>query len=226
MRPQKIFPIDFIINVMKEKSYIIYTEDYKLNIVGIRNVITSSNSFDDSCCIFYYVRNTIIYEFFSFTTDPGKRYLINPLNPKGTAILVEGQYIDTYSIDIHNGKYLAICQRLKPVKVYRDKDRDKILDYDKNTIQKGMFGINIHRANESGITPSVEGHSAGCQVFQSIDDFDNVMKLALKHRNLYGNRFTYTLLHESDMWKSRYVNSSDSIKESLKEIKPKGLETI
>jgi hypothetical protein len=38
------------------------------------------------------------------------------MNSKGCAILKEGQYKGVYEIDLHNGKYEAICQRLGPVR--------------------------------------------------------------------------------------------------------------
>ena len=50
------------------------------------------------------------------TTLPGLYWLENPMNSKGCAILKEGQYKGVYEIDLHNGKYEAICQRLGPAR--------------------------------------------------------------------------------------------------------------
>ena len=48
----------------------------------------------------------------------------------------------------------------------------------------------------NGTTKFVEKYSAGCQVFANIDDFNLFMQLAQRHKTLYGNDFTYTLIDE------------------------------
>jgi hypothetical protein len=60
--------------------------------------------------------------------------------------LVEGQYKDTHKIDFHQKEYKALCQRLGPVKVYRDNNKNNKLDLNSKTIVSGNFGINIHKA--------------------------------------------------------------------------------
>jgi hypothetical protein len=57
-----------------------------------------------------------------------------------------------------------------------------------------MYGVNIHRANKTGTTKTVDKNSAGCQVFENAADFDFFLKLCTKHKILYGNRFTYSLV--------------------------------
>jgi hypothetical protein len=61
-------------------------------------------------------------------------------------------------------------------------------------VSKGIFGVNIHHARAVGNTFTIDKYSAGCQVFQNADDFETFMKLCQKHRALYGNSFTYTLI--------------------------------
>lgn len=85
------------------------------------------------------------------TTKPGTTVLRRPVNSKGTAILVPGQYEGVYKLDLHAGKYLALCQRLGSVKVYRDNDKDDQYDLNPSTIEEGMFGINIHRAGADSV---------------------------------------------------------------------------
>jgi hypothetical protein len=60
------------------------------------------------------------------------------------------------------------------------------------------LGINIHRAAPSGTTQRVDKYSAGCQVFNSANDFAEFIAAAKKHSNLYGNSFTYTLIDERE----------------------------
>lgn len=190
--------IQRIKTIAQEKGYVIYTEPYRLNIWGFRANTEKPNVFDDELHVFTNISQTKIakwaYLVFKITTDPGTYWLQNPLNPKGTAILKAGQYLDAYSIDKHRNKYYALCQRLAKVTVIRDYDRDAILDFNNGKEQTGMFGINIHRARKTGSTYSVDRHSAGCQVFKNAQDFDFFMKLCEVHRKLYGNKFTYTLV--------------------------------
>ena len=183
-----------IINALRFKTYETFARPYELNIVGIRADSTLPNRFDDEIHVFF--KNGSgkwIHYIFSATTDPGTYWLQNPMSPQGTAILKQGQYKGAYQIGLHRGKYYALVQS-KPVTVLRDYDRNAILDFWNGKPQTGMFGINIHRASVNGTTKSVDSYSAGCQVFANINDFNLFMQLCEKHKQLYGNSFTYTLI--------------------------------
>ena len=121
------------------------------------------------------------------------------MNRKGTAILKPNQYRSAYKLDLHSGKYLALCQRKGKVDVYRDNDKDYILEMDESTIDRGMFGINIHRSSEWRDVDVVEKYSAGCQVFQKKKEFDVFIELCEKSADIYGNSFTYTLINLKDL---------------------------
>lgn len=191
-----------IINTLTRKGYTINTRPFELNIVGIRNSSNKPNSFDDTINIFYkredgqWIINTS-----KATTDPGTYWLKTFMNPNGTAILKPGQYKNSHRIGVHRNKYQALVQ-LKPVTVWRDANKDETLDFNNSKEQTGIFGINIHRANSSGTTITIDKHSAGCQVFANIKDFDLLMELALRHKRMYGNSFTYTLIEEKDLQNS------------------------
>tara|TARA_Y100001973_G_C5177810_1_gene323099 strand:+ start:536 stop:1003 length:468 start_codon:yes stop_codon:yes gene_type:complete len=140
------------------------------------------------------------------TTDPGKYWLKNPLNPKGTAILCPGQYRSTWQLGKHQGKYKSLVQR-KPVKVYRDNNKNEIIDYNNisTSIDEGYFGINIHRSNPYDQSYIINKWSAGCQVFKKIEDYNKFIKLCEDSAEIYGNSFTYTLIDEKDLRK--HLNS-------------------
>lgn len=183
-----------IINALKFKTYEIYTRPYELNILGIRADSIIPNRFDDEIHTFFKNNtNQWVHYIFPATTDPGTYWLRSPMHPQGTAILMQGQYKDAYQIGLHRGQYYALVQR-NPVTVIRDYDRNAILDFQNGRKDTGLFGINIHRASLNGTTKTVDNYSAGCQVLANINDFNLLMQLAEKHRQLYGNSFTYTLI--------------------------------
>ena len=102
-----------------------------------------------------------------------------------------------YQIGKHRKKYDALVQLGGKVKVWRDANKDDKLDRS-GTTYEGYYGINIHRAKSSGETSRVGPYSAGCQVFKRADDFYFLMETAKRSRQLYGNKFTYTLLEQGD----------------------------
>jgi hypothetical protein len=185
-----------LVKTLQAKNYKVYEDPYKLNIVGIRSNITKPNSFDDRIYVFYKNKDNQWEGFgYTVTTDAGTYWLKNPMQSKGTALLKEGQYIDAYQLGLHQGKYKALVQR-KPVTVIRDYDRNAVLDFNNGKEDTGLFGINVHRANATGTTKTIDKHSAGCQVFSNADDFAKFLQLAEASKDKYGNNFTYTLIDE------------------------------
>ncbi len=176
--------------------------NYNLNIVGVRNSETHgkvTNKFDDCITVSYNIDGEEKFHCFSATTDPGSHWEKNLLNKDGVAILVPNQYRSSHEIRKHQGKYEALCQK-KPVKVYRDNNKDGKYDMLEENIHEGIFGINIHKAGSriNGST-QIDKWSAGCQVFSKESDFNQLMELAYKAKNLYGNSFTYTLIESKDL---------------------------
>lgn len=192
---------------LQAKGYSLFLRPYELNIVGVRADSTKSNSFDDAIYAFFLnSEGKLIQHRYAATTDPGTYWLRNPMNPQGTAILKEGQYRNCYALGMHRGKYLALVQ-VRPVTVMRDYDRDAVLDFLNGREETGLFGINVHRALDSGTTKIVEHHSAGCQVFASATEFIQFLSFCERHRALYGNQFTYTLIDERAVNREAKKNS-------------------
>lgn len=189
--------------LFERKGYSYFSRGiYNMNIIGVRsnndNVVT--NKYDDYLVLIW---NTPTGQtrrhVYTITTEPGLYYMTKSLlNPKGTAILVPGQYKGCYQLGMHQGKYKAMCQK-KPVRVYRDNNRDEIYDMNPDKIDSGMFGINIHRSDELKIAISVNKYSAGCQVFQDPVQFASFIRICEKQLRYYPNSFTYTLILEQDM---------------------------
>jgi hypothetical protein len=184
---------------VKAKGYAWFegAKDFDVNIVGVRNSATGqkvTNAFDDCLTISYKEGGVWKSHCWMATTDPGKKGMLEGKAAGGVARLVEGQYRGSHTLGLHQGKYEALKQA-KPVKVYRDGDRD--LEYDENKIAEGVFGINIHKAGVD--STFVENWSEGCQVFKRAKDFEEFMAICRKAAAIHGNFFTYTLIESSDI---------------------------
>lgn len=186
--------------LFKKKGYAFFTNGaYNLNIIGVRAAGAQiTNRFDDVLLLIYKTpTGQWSKQIYQITTDPGRYYMLNPAQRKGTAILVPGQYRGAYEIGLHRGKYQALCQR-KPLKVYRDDNKNEIYDYDQSKLDEGLFGINIHKAG--AFSKRVDTWSAGCQVFASDTEFKSFMNYCNKQiENGHGKTFTYTLLKEEEL---------------------------
>jgi len=186
--------IPFLLQAVKSLGHQVFTNgDYNLNIIGVRNPIPRTNEFDDMICVVYKEDGKWITRCWPATTDPGTYWLKNPMKTTGTAIMVPGQYRGAYKIGMHRGQYQALVQRGGKVRIWRDNNRDEILNYEEDEVD-GFFGINIHRATAHGASPEVNKWSAGCQVFQDSDDFAEFMALVNKSSEKYGPVFSYTLI--------------------------------
>ena len=189
--------------LFNRKGYAYFTKGaYNLNIIGVRRNTNNkvTNKFDDYLVVIWNTPTGKIYrKVYSITTEPGIYYMSKHLiNPKGTAILVPGQYRGCWQIGKHQNKYKALCQK-KAVCVYRDNNYDEIYDMKPETIEKGIFGINIHRSDEFRLREEINKYSAGCQVFKDPIDYYRFILLCEKQAELYGNSFTYTLVKEEDL---------------------------
>ena len=185
---------------MASKGYKYFTGgDYDVNIIGVRNSETKgrvTNAFDDCLTVSYKIDGEWKFHCFKCTTDPGSHWEQNLLNKKGVAILKPG----SHKLRLHQGKYLALGQQ-KPVKVYRDKNKDGKYDLLEENVDEGLFGINIHRATgrSGGKSIRVDKWSVGCQVIADNDDWHTFLDICQSAREIWGNSFTYTLLESEDI---------------------------
>lgn len=157
------------------------------NIVGWRSQFSEADHFNDTLSLYWNGDE----HHWSITTLPGIPYLKNPINPKGSAILVPGQYLEAYGLGVYHG--YQVLKQIAPVRVYRDRNKDVIFDKDPSSIEQGLFGIHIHRA---GLWNKIVGiSSAGCQVFQKREDFEQFISICQwVYRHEDRKKFTYTLM--------------------------------
>lgn len=193
--------------IANTKGYKIFDKgNYNLNIWGIRCNTENTKEFNDLLCVFY-KENEVnpkmnghwVYKWFLITTDPSDLNLLKPINSRGCAILKEGQHSGCFRLSKHKGEYPALVQS-RPMPIIRDNNKDSNLDFN-NKWDYEMAGINIHRASKWKIVRTIGLYSAGCQVFESVRDYEDVfMPLVERCEKLYGNSFTYTLLNIKDFF--------------------------
>lgn len=186
--------IEHIMNHVKGKGGLVFDTPYYLNLFGIRDE-GNVNRFNDTLIVYWFDENNQIHTYSptrGFTTDPGFKSLTAPVNKNGCAILKEGWYRRLWIKGLHHGKYSALVQA-SPCTVYRDNDKDKTLDMNDKKVETGMFGINMHRANEKYDSTIVENWSAGCQVWASPGEFSYFMKLVNKANDCGQKYFSYFL---------------------------------
>ncbi len=162
--------------------------EFNLNIVGWRLHQGRVNHYDDFIAVYWKEGERWYERGFLATTRPGKSWLVSPMNIKGAAIMVPGQYRNAYSLGSFKGK--RVLKQVEEVEVYRDSNKD--LNFDYGSREKGNFGIHIHAG--SLYDKYVERNSAGCQVFQRAADFKEFINICVIASIRYGNKFTYTLM--------------------------------
>jgi hypothetical protein len=185
------------LNNAGHKLFATDNKDFNLNIIGIRSNKPTVNEFNDLIVVAWKFNGLWTIKKYVATTLAGVKWLKKPLNPKGCAILKEGRYSKTWKLGMHRNTYAALCQ-IKPVEVYRDNDKDSEYDLWENSIKKGLFGINIHRASAFNVLSKVDLYSAGCQVFQDPKQYDEFISICRNSQRLWGEFFTYTLINQNN----------------------------
>jgi hypothetical protein len=167
---------------------------YPVIVVGIRGYYKNSMGapgvndrgiYDDAI----FVHSPSVMAAYNGNTDPfGHRKGHGTGRDKGMASLNPGAWY-VHKFDKHNGRYLALCQRLGPVTVTRDGDPPY-------TDTGDGFGINIHRGSYRSTS------SLGCQTIHP-DQWDSFINLVVDQAKRYhGTRWNkvcipYALLVQS-----------------------------
>lgn len=183
--------------LVESKGYKFFTGEFNINMIGLRSKNRQVDNWDDFFILCWQEgKKNMIWVNDQFTTDPGIYYMQQKLlNPNGCAILACGQYKGVWKIGKHGkNPYEAFVQTGAKVKVYRDRDKDNILEFDSKSITEGFFGINQHHGYDS---VKIGPNSAGCQVHRYKKDLAYVLSIAKKNIKAgHGDSFTYTLLEE------------------------------
>lgn len=193
----KTLTIEVLKNTFKKFGYTWYSD--RPNIIGIRTTLDVPEAFNDIMCIVYPEGGTEVMKTYTTTTNPGTYWLQNPMNKLGAAVLKPGQYINSHAVGYHQNKqeHKALVQVGK-VTVYRDNDKDKYSE-EQGIEDSGLHGINIHGANKNMKTMAIGKWSAGCTVFQVWSHKEEFIAICEKFKKITSNKFTYTLLRESEL---------------------------
>lgn len=212
-------------NIILKKGYKWFDKLYQPNLIGVRTNLVIPNVYNDIMFVAYLDKDkngNIVEKVFTYsqTTLPGKFWLNSPSNPKGCAILPEGQWLDCWIRGLH-GKtrpHFALVQRGAPLDVIRDNDKDDIAELTgpATTREKGVWiGLNIHASWAVGDRKYIDKDSAACQVSANCWHHEEMMKVVEKYiKSVIGYvpspqeaeenpklqvRFSYTLLNENDL---------------------------
>ncbi len=127
----------------------------------------SKEEFDNLATDFLlFFKNGIITGCVPCSTRAGDFYVFNPITYggiTGTAVLAEGYYPQTFlgSWQTRLGWRSFECLQTKSIKIYRDGNRNRIIDKTTLVVGGTDIGINIHSAGWGNL---IDRWSAGCVV--------------------------------------------------------------
>jgi hypothetical protein len=159
-----------IAQYMSENRYHISTEPGEINIVYLEGVDPDGTPNEDRLNEWNDLRIVLTFQFgnpvilgkFIATTEPGRKYTMQPMNPLGAARIAFGQY-KAWRVGFHgNSEPHEALVQVASISVCRDFNKDGLRTGDK--VQIGLFGINQHWGYDM---KNVDAASAGCLVGQS-----------------------------------------------------------
>lgn len=180
-------------------------KEYNLNIGALRSTDLTVDVYNDLVWVAWEWQGKGHIEFFKATTDPGLYYLLHPMNPKGTAILVPGYYKSVYSIGIHRRgtpfAHTALIQ-VKEMNYWRVQDYQQTsqLPINQKEIHTEIAKTNLHsKPRHYSFTDNnlIGKTSGGCTVVEDNKQFHDVfIPLVNKAAKNFGNKFSFGLFYE------------------------------
>jgi hypothetical protein len=168
---------------------------YDLNVGAVRTLDQTPNAFNDWLYVAYRNEyNAGVVKLIQGTTEPGVYWLKKPMNVLGTFILCPGQYEDSHTDGLHNGRRALIqCGMLRG---WRDNNKDGVITCYGDLFSGKEFQVDIH---EMGLVlAEIDKWSAGCQGGRR-SDIEAFMRLYDKMvEYTKRTKIDYTLLEETD----------------------------
>lgn len=197
-----------IVRYMESKGYRLAAGTGQLNIVYVEGCNADGTLNDDKPNAFNDRRLLLTFRNSKWeivgnwegTTEPGRHYTVNPMNPKGAARIKFDQYRATWEIGTHGVSvpHEALIQ-IAPVTVHRDYDKNYIRPGDK--LETGLFGINQHGGYD--YSPNdISFASAGCLVGRTMAGHREFMAMLKQDPRVRANpkfRFDTTVIPGNEL---------------------------
>lgn len=199
-----------IVKYLQAKNYQVFTKPKEYNIVYIEGISEDwtlngdpPNQFNDRRIVIEVVDGVPkIVNHWEATTEPGRYYTVNPMNPKGAARIQFGQY-KAWAVGFHGNadRHESLVQ-VAPITVHRDFNEDFKRTGDK--LDTGLFLINQHWGYDAPVT-DIRNASAGCLVGRRRDGHREFMAIIKQDRRYVANNdyvFYTTVIPGDDFVKS------------------------
>jgi hypothetical protein len=133
--------LPLLLEIATARGHVVFTAPYSANLVVMRGP-PGRNGWDGLATLSYREAEDSGWTTYSWpcATRPGTPYLVDPINPRGTAVIEPGQYRGSHRRGLHHGRPALV--QVRPVTVRRDADRDTVLE--PGALDTGLFGVNIH----------------------------------------------------------------------------------
>lgn len=183
-----------ICDYMRAQGYELSSKPGEKNIIYVEGMDTNGNLNADAPNQFNDVRLILGHELqllgnWAATTEPGRWYTQNPMNPGGAARIAFGQY-KAWAVGMHGNSepHQALVQ-VAEIKVFRDANKDGIRQGD--STQVGLFGVNQHWGYDLP-SENVGKASAGCLVGRTRQGHREFMNLVKTDpRYVYNSKYVF-----------------------------------
>jgi hypothetical protein len=198
-----------IVKYMLAQNYQVFTGSKEYNIVYIEGMngdwslnSDTPNGFNDRRIVIEVVNGVPkIVDHWQATTEPGRYYTLNPMNPGGAARIKFGQY-KAWAVGMHGNaeRHEALVQ-VESITVHRDFNKDFMRTGDK--LDTGLFFVNQHWGYDAP-SNDIKNASAGCLVGRMRQGHREFMALIKQDRRYVANNdyvFYTTILPGDDLLK-------------------------
>ncbi|MBH8556173.1 peptidoglycan-binding protein [Nostocaceae cyanobacterium CENA357] len=198
-----------IVKYMLAQKYQVFTAPKEYNIVYIEGMngdwslnSDAANEFNDRRIVIEIVDGVPkIVDHWQATTEPGKYYTVNPMNPGGAARIKFGQY-KAWAVGTHGNaeRHEALVQ-VGPITVHRDSDKNFQRTGDKT--DTGLFYVNQHWGYDAP-SNDIKNASAGCLVGRMRQGHREFMAIIKQDRRYVANSsyvFYTTIIPGDDLVK-------------------------
>ncbi|MBE9208222.1 peptidoglycan-binding protein [Nostoc sp. LEGE 06077] len=198
-----------IVKYMLAQNYQVFTAPKEYNIVYVEGIdgdwnlnSDTPNAFNDRRIVIEVVNGTPkIVDHWQATTEPGRYYTVNPMNPGGAARIKFGQY-KAWAVGLHGNaeRHEALVQ-VAPITVHRDFNKDFQRTGDK--LDTGLFYVNQHWGYDAP-SNDIKNASAGCLVGRLRQGHKEFMSIIKQDRRYVANNdyvFYTTVIPGDDLLK-------------------------